>query len=361
VEIEMLVLILKLVVMLFGIGLLEMEVSSVFSVAVFLIAVILTSINQYFNSHRVTILSVGAYFIISCFFPAFCPFLPLLCFDICEVDRRYAVGFIVFPLIVYLDGWALINTIFLAPLLLLVVCMAYMCQQIRSLMEENKRIRDSSTELNLVLKEKNRHLMEKQTYEVHLATLKERNRIAREIHDNVGHMLSRSILQTGALKVTNKDERINNQIGGIEETLSMAMNSIRQSVHDLRDDSVDLREALDSLLMRVDYDIDLDYDVTQEMPGKIKYCFLTVLKEALTNVSKHSDATGIHIAVQEHPAIYQLLIHDNGTREPSRGTDGMGISGMEERVRSLGGHFLAVWENGFRIFISIPKAGGHDE
>jgi signal transduction histidine kinase len=42
--------------------------------------------------------------------------------------------------------------------------------------------------------------MEKQDYEIYLATLRERNRIAREIHDNVGHMLSRSILQIGALK-----------------------------------------------------------------------------------------------------------------------------------------------------------------
>ena len=45
-----------------------------------------------------------------------------------------------------------------------------------------------------------------QDYEIYLATLKERNRIAREIHDNVGHMLTRSILQLGALSVINKDE-----------------------------------------------------------------------------------------------------------------------------------------------------------
>lgn len=47
-----------------------------------------------------------------------------------------------------------------------------------------------------------------QDYEIYLATLKERNRIAREIHDNVGHMLTRSILQLGALSVINKDETV---------------------------------------------------------------------------------------------------------------------------------------------------------
>ena len=50
--------------------------------------------------------------------------------------------------------------------------------------------------------------MEKQDTEIYLATLKERNRIAREIHDNVGHMLSRSILMVGALKTVNQAENL---------------------------------------------------------------------------------------------------------------------------------------------------------
>lgn len=60
-------------------------------------------------------------------------------------------------------------------------------------------MRDTDTELKLVMEQRNRELLEKQDNEIYLATLRERNRIAREIHDNVGHMLSRSILQVGAL------------------------------------------------------------------------------------------------------------------------------------------------------------------
>ena len=76
------------------------------------------------------------------------------------------------------------------------------------------RLRDTSTELNLVLQEKNKNLMEKQDYEIYLATLRERNRIAREIHDNVGHMLSRSILQMGALITIHKEEPLHGQLAG---------------------------------------------------------------------------------------------------------------------------------------------------
>ena len=80
-----------------------------------------------------------------------------------------------------------------------------------------------------------------QDYEIYLATLKERNRIAREIHDNVGHMLTRSILQLGALSVINKDETVGEAINDLSGTLNTAMTSIRSSVHDLHDDSIALK------------------------------------------------------------------------------------------------------------------------
>lgn len=79
--------------------------------------------------------------------------------------------------------------------------------------------RDNSKELTTQLVEKNKAMQRNQDYEIYLATLKERNRIAREIHDNVGHMLTRSILQLGALSVINKDETVGeaiNDLSGIE-------------------------------------------------------------------------------------------------------------------------------------------------
>ena len=94
------------------------------------------------------------------------------------------------------------------------VVLAYKTEKKQFLAKELIRIRDSGEELNLMLKEKNQSLLEKQDYEIYLATLKERNRIAREIHDNVGHMLSRSILMTGALLTVEKE-------GGVHEQLLM--------------------------------------------------------------------------------------------------------------------------------------------
>ena len=66
--------------------------------------------------------------------------------------------------------------------------------------------------------------LKKQDYEIYAATLRERNRIAREIHDNVGHVLSRSILMTAACKTINKNDFLDPLLGNLEESLNGAMN-----------------------------------------------------------------------------------------------------------------------------------------
>ncbi len=149
---------------------------------------------------------------------------------------------------------------------------------------------------------KNKNLMEKQDYEIYLATLRERNRIAREIHDNVGHMLSRSILQMGALITIHKEEPLHGQLAGVGETLNQAMNSIRESVHDLHDESIDLRQSIAEATreMKEHYQLTVDYDMSPEIPRNVKYCFITAVKEAMSNIAKHSDADKISVILREH-------------------------------------------------------------
>ena len=97
---------------------------------------------------------------------------------------------------------------------------------------EFRKTIDDGEEKTLLLAEKNRALIEKQNYEIYAATLRERNRIAREIHDNVGHVLSRTILLTGAAKALNKDQNLDPILNGLDDSLNSAMDSIRSSVHD---------------------------------------------------------------------------------------------------------------------------------
>ena len=223
------------------------------------------------------------------------------------------------------------------------------------------KMRDDGYELNLLLSQKNKNLLEKQDYEIYTATLKERNRIAREIHDNVGHVLSRSILMVGAIKATQPDSGLSPIVENLDQSLNSAMDSIRSSVHDLHDDSINLEAAIQALL--TDFTacpVKLDYDMGHPLPKSIKYCFISITKEALVNIIKHSNATQVHILMREHPALYQLVIKDNGHDKgpliPVNESDsGMGLINMEDRVSALGGTFHIETDNGFKIFITIPK------
>lgn len=225
------------------------------------------------------------------------------------------------------------------------------------LQETYRKVRDDSMERNLLLQEKNRTLLEKQNYEIYAATLKERNRIAREIHDHVGHMLSRSILMVGALKAISKEPALSLPLDQLNDTLNTAMNNIRESVHDLHDESLNLKEAVDSLLKDFTYcPVSLEYDMGFPLPSSVKYCFLAVIKEALSNLAKHSQATAAHITLREHPALYQLIFSDNGKGMRKKETgDGIGLLNMKERVSLLGGTIRFQTEKGFCIFLTIPK------
>ena len=218
-------------------------------------------------------------------------------------------------------------------------------------------LRDEITEKNLQLAEQNYRISEAQNNEIRLATLRERNRIAREIHDNVGHMLTRSILQTGALQIINHDETLKEPLLELKQTLDGAMTSIRTSVHDLHDTSIDLRKAITDMADAVDerFDVSVNYDAGAHIPGEIKLCAAGIVKEGISNAVKHSNGSKIEIVFREHPAFYQLLINDNGSAA-GIGHGGIGLRNMEDRAAAVGGRIsFSPSESGFRIFMTIPK------
>jgi len=218
-------------------------------------------------------------------------------------------------------------------------------------------LRDEIAGKNRQLGEQNLRLAQAQDNDIHLATLKERNRIAREIHDNVGHMLTRSLLQSGALIVINKDEQLREPLESLKATLDSAMTSIRESVHDLHDDSIDLKKVIEDSIKTVDsrFTVTLDCDVSEYMAGNVKLCMIGVIKEGVSNAVKHSAGDKISIIVREHPAFYQLMLEDNGSCSEIK-ESGIGLKNMRDRVEALKGRIsFTPSAEGFKIFVSIPK------
>lgn len=355
-----------------GIVLVGTSESSVMAVTAMLLGVIVAALGSCVEEWRYRAVYMALFVAGSLFVPELRCFLPVIFYD-CAMERRAWVVYMTVPLLFLYDrGWemSLQNRILWLVLLAVSAVLGYRTGNKERLEREMISLRDSSTELNLILREKNKSLLEKQDYEIHLATLRERNRIAREIHDNVGHMLSRSILQIGALETIHKEEPLCGQLKSVNDTLGQAMNSIRESVHDLHDDAIDLRQAILEVTreMAKEYQLTIDYDMSAEVPRSVKYCFIATVKEAMSNIVKHSNADKIALILREHPGFYQLTVEDNGTTatqgdrprwETIPGEEvfggGIGLGNMRERVEALQGTFRVHCEKGFQIFISIPK------
>lgn len=305
-----------------------------------------------------------SFLFICLFLPQLFFFLPVLCYHMADPDQKkmilYLLPEVIYTIYIYQNNvftsWQIALLLLLCVLSLI---MSFHTQKLEQLEKELIQTRDSSTELTLALREKNKHLMEKQDYEVYLATLKERNRIAREIHDNVGHMLSRSILQIGALGTIHKEEPLHEQLVQVNDTLNQAMNSIRESVHDLHDDSIDLKQAITEALspLQKEYKVHMDYDMSFNITRNVKYCLISTVKEAVSNILKHSNADTVTLLLREHPGFYQLCMEDNGTviSKSTNINGGIGLENMQERVDALNGTLRIHTEKGFQIFITIPK------
>lgn len=282
-------------------------------------------------------------------------YLPVLVYDAIRGDRKFTLP----PVILGVCYTCMSLRLFTFPYLvffLLTAALSLYCRHMDQLYLELHRIRDENKERTLMLRQRNQALIEKQNADIHAATLSERNRIAREIHDNVGHMLTRSILQVGALKVINENPSLDKPIGDLQETLNTAMTSVRSSVHDLHDDAIDLASAIREITDAIKSPaISLDYDMGDHVPKEIKYAFIAIVKEATNNMQKHSNATSAEIQMREHPGFFLLHIADNGTKKNLHPTNGIGLSNMEERVRNLGGTIRFDTENGFKISIMIKR------
>ena len=81
---------------------------------------------------------------------------------------------------------------------------------------------------------------------------------------------------------------------------------------------------------------------------------IAILKEALANVIKHSNATEVKICLFEHPSLFQVIIQDNG-RVFKTNPNGIGLENIRQRVDALKGIVNFETTNGFKIFISFQK------
>ncbi len=352
-------------------------------VTAFCLGVIATSAAEVARGERARRASEAAsyaYIIAAVFVPSFAPFAPLAFYDIAQrVRREHAwptlgvAATFVFALVAdyrtdMLPARALLLT---AILSVAATLLSLRTAQLEREQERMRRTRDELQERALALEARNRDLADRQDYEVELATLAERARIAREIHDNVGHQLTRASLQTEALRVVHANEPgVAADFADVKHTVDEALQLVRSSVHALNDNAADLSVQLERIVedVRSDGGPQIELEVLAEhAPANVVNCFAAVLREALSNTMRHAHARNVTVRCMEHPSFYQLIVTDDGEggiQAGGRGVAaGMGLGSMRERVEVLGGTFTAgprAGAPGWRVFAAVPKQQGDE-
>jgi len=192
----------------------------------------------------------------------------------------------------------------------------------------------------------------------HIAEIKERNRISRQIHDNVGHSIAGILMQLQAsYKLRGRDEArslelLNKSIEGLQNSLIL----LRETVHNIKPQESLGVEYIKSIINNfsfcpVDFKFTGDFNSLEANSAEL---LCTNIKEAMTNTSKHSKATEMKITIDINDKFTRLYIKDNG-KGCLNIKEGLGISGMRERIKNVGGSLSISSQDGFLIVAIIPR------
>lgn len=199
----------------------------------------------------------------------------------------------------------------------------------------------------------------------------ERQRIARELHDELGQYLTAVKLDVKWIRsrLTPAVENIGSRLDSIDRTIDMTVAAVRRMAANLRPvilDDLGLTAACEWLLQefqqRTGIDCQLSIDPEDfELPEAVATTSFRVIQEALTNISRHAQAQHVDVRIQFADEGLSMLIADDGVGMPERQPGDrrtLGLVGMRERVHALGGT-LAIDSapgEGTRIHVQIPAS-----
>jgi signal transduction histidine kinase len=198
------------------------------------------------------------------------------------------------------------------------------------------------------------------------ATLEERNRIAREIHDSLGHSLTALNLQLEtALKLSKHDiPRAMTFLATAKELGSKALQDVRQSVSTMRSHPLQgqtLEEAIKVLAADFQrYNGILptcQISIISPLSMEISTAIYRIIQESLTNISKYAQATEVRLELITTLTGLKLIIQDNGKGfDGGQNTTGFGLQSMRDRILALGGEFEINThpDAGCQIIVQVP-------
>ena len=193
----------------------------------------------------------------------------------------------------------------------------------------------------------------------HLAKMAERERIARDLHDLLGHTLSLVILKSElASKLAERDpERARVEIRDVERIARDALAEVRSAVAGYRSGGLE-NEIIHARNALASAGVALETELSKaQLPPAHEAVLALALREAITNIVRHAGARRCKIMMHSSETQCALIVADDGRggNEPF----GNGLTGMRERVEVLGGSMTRDGRNGTRLSVALPLPAGH--
>lgn len=195
----------------------------------------------------------------------------------------------------------------------------------------------------------------------YMSSLNERNKIAQELHDKIGHVISGSIIQLEAAQVLLKTdtEKAGGLVASVTGLLSHGMDDIRTTLKSIKPPPEMLGFNRVKTLAG-EFERKTDIQVLPVCTGDLNRVTLAQWRilldnigESLTNALKYSHATKIRISIEVFGKVVKCEVKDNG-RGAEHIVKGLGVAGMEERAQSAGGNVILDGSNGFSVITIMP-------
>ncbi len=189
----------------------------------------------------------------------------------------------------------------------------------------------------------------------HLAKVAERERIARDLHDVLGHTLSVISLKSElAGKLMDRDrQRAEKEIREVSEISRQALSDVRDAIRGYRAKGLaaELAQAK-STLETAGLSVQCDAATTIKVPALQESVLSLALREGVTNVVRHANARSCRVRLEQQNGSCRLEIHDDGLGFVT--AEGNGLRGMRERVEMLGGTLMRSNQSGTKLTITLP-------
>jgi signal transduction histidine kinase len=224
----------------------------------------------------------------------------------------------------------------------------------------------TAQQLNHMAKELHNLLLERQK----LATLEERNRLARDLHDSVKQQIFAVSMQVGATKVLLRRDvdAAEVRLNETEKLVRMAQQELTSLIRELRPAALEdkglvaaLRELVIAWAQQTTIVANLNVDGNQPLALTVEETLFRIVQEALANVARHSKATLVQINVTITDDTVTLSILDNGQGFDTtlQNYQGVGLHSMQERMKTLGGsvQIESSPDKGTQIIVQCNRAG----